>query len=531
MRDPSRETERINRQFKGTNYLIIIGAGGLYHIPPQDPGRRILLIIPDSFIFNAPDCREKREEIAGRKDVLICRADYRDGRPAKDFLEQIDLMLKNSYRPLFHPRLDLFSLPPLERAMEELFNGIRLRIRHSLDEIHSDYLTQKRFGKMWFLNMLRNTAFYSMRELNETSHRNSTGLATPLDKLRTMVAGKQVAVLGAGPGLDHFLDRVNLAQQRQGKEPPTVVIAVDSALPPLIARGVVPDAVVSTDPQYFSLLHHIPGQEGILLCDPGVHPAILRLYTGSFSFISTAHPMVHSGLFSDISILPLPFHFTQVGGSAGAAALAMGASRIRFYGLDFRYPGGAAYARGSYQHIWTGQHANRLNPVEDHFFQLVSGNGENVFQREESGHAYSSPRFEAYRREFEQGMNIQGTLQRSAKSYTLNPFPSASQSVTTHSGTSDSVTSHSTTTYSKKYQSGASFRDYASALNQITEEDCRRFLNGQYSEGDAGRLQHIFIPVLPLMYHMLGNNEKIDSHSVFRVIQFATRRISHIMML
>ncbi|AHC15008.1 hypothetical protein L21SP2_1623 [Salinispira pacifica] len=545
MRDPLREAERVSRQYKECNYLIIIGGAGLHHIPPPSPQRLILLIIPDSAIYLDDKARPMREEILQRRDVLICAAENREDPPGEGFFHQMDLLLKNSYRPLFHPRLDVYGHPPVERLLPDLFGAIRERIQESLDQLHSDYFTQKRFGKMWFLNMLRNSSYNAAEVQRTLEKEQDSNHELSLEKLRTRVAGRSVTVLGAGPGLDDYLDQHESGEviqesgpassrqsvspsagsppipnesgqksgQKSGKERPgtPVVIAADSALPSMIARGLAPDAVVSTDPQFFSLLHHIPGTGGLLLCDPGVHPAILRMYAGRSSFISTAHPLAHSGLFRDAPNLHLPFHFTQVGGSAGAAALAMGAAEVRFYGLDFSYPGGAAYARNSYQHIWAGEHAHRLNPAEHHFYRLVSGDGRNEYRRDHNAGVYLSTRFEGYRREFEQGMSSLGSLRRSGNSYLLKPRPQE----------------HPT----RPAKNTKLFRDYGAALNRLTEKDCAQFMKEQYRVSNNAELRQLYTPLLPLMYHMLGDEDKIDSHSVFRVIQFATRRISHIMML
>jgi hypothetical protein len=177
-------------------------------------------------------------------------------------------------------------------------------------------------------------------------------------------SGFPAVVAGAGPSLDQSVPL--LCRWR----PRILLVAADTALPALAARGLSPDLVVALEAQWANVRDFFPcGGGGIapaaLACDLTSHPAVPRIFAGRTFFFSSRYADL--SVFERLGaagLLPSPFPaLGSVGVAAVRAALHVTSGPVFVTGLDFSVPGLTTHARGTPQHLAMLIGAARLRPV------------------------------------------------------------------------------------------------------------------------------------------------------------------------
>ena len=157
--------------------------------------------------------------------------------------------------------------------------------------------------------------------------------------------GGTVLVAGAGPSL---ADGYPWIRRHRGKKH---LIAVDSALKPLDAAGIIPDAVVAVDARRDMLLKMFTGLEPesfrktALVYFPCVHRDVLELWPGPRLVAYQDHPLYR------LLARKYPRQHLFCSGSvlhpAVDLAVGMGAAEVVLFGADFGYPGRATHVAGT----------------------------------------------------------------------------------------------------------------------------------------------------------------------------------------
>lgn len=158
--------------------------------------------------------------------------------------------------------------------------------------------------------------------------------------------GRTAVVAGAGPTLsDHY------GWLRDSKPGP--LIAVDAAVRPLLAAGIIPDVVVGIDGHadiydlFFRDLDLTLLRRSALVYFPVVQPELLKYWPGQrhaaysdapiYSELAARHPKER--LFSSGSVIH----------PATDLATRLGVERVLFAGADFSFPGGQSHVAGCSQ--------------------------------------------------------------------------------------------------------------------------------------------------------------------------------------
>lgn len=167
--------------------------------------------------------------------------------------------------------------------------------------------------------------------------------------------GKPALVVAAGPSLDRNLPNIVALRNR------VLVIAVDTALRPLLAAGVQPDFVVAVDPSEANACHLTdlsPCPETYFVAEGSIDPEALRPFEGRTFFFRVAghHPWPW------LRGLGLERQPLRAWGSVLTTAfdlgLQMGCGPIVFAGADLAYTDGRPYARGTtYEDSWRREQA------------------------------------------------------------------------------------------------------------------------------------------------------------------------------
>ncbi|MDX9703219.1 MAG: DUF115 domain-containing protein [Candidatus Auribacterota bacterium] len=221
----------------------------------------------------------------------------------------------------------------------------------------------KQAGMMFETTLIQNrTAGLFRKHYVSNFEKNiDTVLSYPgISDVKDFFTGCPAILIGAGPSLDDSIPLLRKYSER------AILMAVDSAFPILMRRGVRPDFVVSVDPQPVTL-KHFEGCEraGVpLIVTPVSCSQVLEIYKGPFlifmqknhSFTSVMEPYLGSKGFS------------YAGGSVSCIAFDIlsqwGCSPVIFVGMDYAYPSGKAYSSLSFESLQLFAQTNRFFTAE-----------------------------------------------------------------------------------------------------------------------------------------------------------------------
>jgi hypothetical protein len=343
--DPVREGERIAAANNTSGYLVVFGLGAAYHIYPLLKNKSI------SFILII-------EKDASAVKALFTCFDYRSlfiSPNVNLFVDESPETIKNfilsSYYPAISGNLQSIHLRPRFDIDKDYFMSVLSAIEHCIGELSDDYTVQAHFGKKWFLNTVANLP------AAETS-------ATVLRPV------KKAVVIGAGPSLEIQIDKI-----AELKRTGSCLIATDTSLPGLLSLGLKPDIVISIDCQHITYHHFLAGypREIPLVLDLASPRGITRL-TDKLVFFTSGHPF---SLYVNSHWRQFPLIDISGGNVSHAAvslALTLGAKQIFLAGIDFSYPDGKSYARGTYLYTYFQQFSSLLSPLESQFFTFLLRN-------------------------------------------------------------------------------------------------------------------------------------------------------------
>jgi SAM-dependent methyltransferase len=184
------------------------------------------------------------------------------------------------------------------------------------------------------------------------SLRNLPAIAAEGDvaALKGAFTGVPAIVVGAGPSLDKNLAMLKATDGR------ALVIAVDTALRPLLAAGVRPHVVVAVDPSELNArhLHDLPDMRGVwFVAEGSLDPSVLPPFAGqTFTYHVSQHEpwpwlaglgLTRGALRAWGSVLTTAFDL----------ACETGCNPIVFAGSDLAYTRGLQYCRNTtYEPLW-----------------------------------------------------------------------------------------------------------------------------------------------------------------------------------
>ncbi len=233
----------------------------------------------------------------------------------------------------------------------DYYDEVEARIRDLIVWGKKNFEAGARYRRQYQRNIIRNLRFFLLHP--------------GLDHLR---GEGTVAVVAPGPSLERAFA---VLREVKGKVP---IVAVDTALKPLLMRGIRPDLVVSIDPTELNYIHF----EGLspsetediaLVIDPQVFFRIPASWAGEVFSPPLADSKIHQ-LFSDIVGKRV---FIEKGMSVSHSAFyfakALGAEEIVFLGLDLSFKKDATHVSGS---------ANFSSDISNRRLLTVPGRGGDV---------------------------------------------------------------------------------------------------------------------------------------------------------
>lgn len=342
--DPEREAERLAGAYPGGGFIVFLGLGAGYGIRPflDRPTTGGVLVVEYSLgILRA---------ILEQFDLAPLLSDRRVRLLVDPDEPTLERAIFEAYIPILNGDLAAVPLRSRVDADPARFSEAVEAVRRVISRVSDDYSVQAFFGRRWFSNTIRN--LYAAEKT-----------------VRPLTPVREAIVTAAGPSLDE--QAPDLEKARAGK----YLIATDTSLGALLARRIIPDAVVSIDCQhisYYHFLNPVPGEVPLVL-DLASPPSVARR-ARRVHFFSSGHPFCR---FVSAHFRPFPSLDTSGGNVTHAAvslADALGARRIFLYGADFSYPAGASYARGTYIHRYFQIRSGRMSPQEGLFASFLYRN-------------------------------------------------------------------------------------------------------------------------------------------------------------
>jgi len=369
--DPIKEGLRYYQNSNANGYVIFLGLGAAYHILPflkQSDISEILIIDKDISIFKTILSNiDLSQFILNRRVKFLIDSDS----------ETVKKYLLANYLPAVSGNLHILNLRSRFDQEKEYFLNIRLGIKDLLNQLSEDFSVQSHFGKRWFINTLANMK----------TAQNVKNVLPPI---------KRALITGAGPSLESQLPL--LKKYRSD----SFLIATDTSLTFLLKNDVTPDLVISIDCQHITYHHFLSGYpKDIPLVLDLASPSWLTRLSNNIVFFTSGHP------FSQLvnhKWRSFPFIDTS-GGNVSHAAISLadklGAKEILLFGVDFSYPKGKSYARGTYLYPYFISKSNRFNTAENSFVSFIFFNKHTLSNKKEYGISYTTTPMISYKKRLE----------------------------------------------------------------------------------------------------------------------------------
>lgn len=349
--DPRKEAERYRQSVSGAGCIVFLGLGAGYQILPflREPHIFQLVVVDKEIGIS----RSIMEHIDMRAVLMDSRVKILlDPAPS-----EIKSALLGGYLPLLAGNLATVSLQARVAGEKPYFQSVAETVQEAIDQVADDYTVQSRFGKKWFVNSLAN-------------------LPKAARTTQTLRPERKIMITGAGPSLEDHVERI---RSLRGE---TFLIASDTSLPTLLAHGIKPDLVISIDCQQVSYHHFLGGYpRDVPMVLDLASPPVLTSLTDRLVFFSSGHPLSQY-VNSHWRRFPL---IDTSGGNVSHAALSLaallGAEDILLFGIDFSYPEGKSYARGTYIYRYFRAREQRFTPLETQNFSFLLSNRSMLKQR------------------------------------------------------------------------------------------------------------------------------------------------------
>ncbi len=350
--DPVKEGLRYLDAARGAGYLVFLGLGAGYHIEPflksGDVANILVIEKGMGMVRSVLEEIDMRALLMDPRVKILIDADFAD----------IKRTILSDYRPALAGNLKTIDLKARVAVEQSYFEGVVDALRSVINRVADDYTVQSQFGKKWFVNTLANLS----------KAENSSQTLRPV---------RRILITGAGPSLERQIDK--LVQMKTDG----FLVASDTSLPFLLAHEIMPDLVVSIDCQQVSYHHFLSGYPAhVPLMLDLASPHVLTSFTDKLIFFSSGHPFSQY-LTSHWRRLPV---IDTSGGNVSHAALSLAGllrpDEIYLFGVDFSFPEGKSYARGTYIYPLFRSQEQRTLPLETSFFSFLRRNERMIRDRQ-----------------------------------------------------------------------------------------------------------------------------------------------------
>lgn len=325
--DPVASAEALVERCGPVPLLVVIGFGFGYLLDALErrgSQTKVLAVEPVPAIARAMlSRRDVREWISGGRLALLV------GPAFPDATEAWRLFGRDVTTP------PVLVTPLVEQAFPSATAEARAVVARIVAGVKANAAARRKFAGRYLLNTLQNLP--SIAGEGDASTFINLFPQTP------------AIIVAAGPSLDATLPGIRAIQDR------AIIIAVDTAVRPLLAAGIQPHVAVSVDPSDINAQHltGLPSSAMALIAEGSLDPGVLPQFSGrAFVFrVSDHHPwpwlrslgLERGGLQAWGSVLTTAFDF----------AIKAGCNPLVFAGADLAYTRGLQYCRNTaYEPHW-----------------------------------------------------------------------------------------------------------------------------------------------------------------------------------
>lgn len=216
------------------------------------------------------------------------------------------------------------------------YQSLQTELRNQLNSYWKNRITMIELGNRWISNILHNM--------------NTIDKALPFPK-----TDKPLIICGAGASLSTNFNEIKTHRDSY------FILAVDTAVPALRESGILPDAIVNLDGQFYNSLDFYHCNENVIrLCDMTAYPSTLRKGSCSLFLSKFCESDFLKTLEKTLGVYSIPA-MGSVGVSAFELSCMITKGPIILCGLDFAYIPGASHVKGSIFHQHYLYKHNRLS--------------------------------------------------------------------------------------------------------------------------------------------------------------------------
>ncbi|MCX8028400.1 MAG: DUF115 domain-containing protein [Brevinematales bacterium] len=319
---PLGEAEKVSKSINIKNDLILLtGIGNpylAYEISKNNPDKTVIVIEPLREIYETVLSNPYFKRLLSNSNIKIELVETTE--KLKSLLSDIryfDYYINPQYK-------SLFEIHMFEKIINETIHNL---------EINRNTLI--RFGRLWLKNFI-------------LSFENSVK-AKPVKLLFGTFNEFDVVVVGAGPSLDENKDILKNLYRN------SIIISVDTSFSYLISMGIIPDIVVSVDPQMRNVIYNLikKNYTNTLFVVDTLYPPII------YKFIPYNNIFMFNSPLKVWTLLKDNFNLDKgdilVGGSVICSSIdlanKLGAKNIILIGGDFCFPNLRIYSKGNYYEL------------------------------------------------------------------------------------------------------------------------------------------------------------------------------------
>lgn len=362
---PRAEAEKIIQKIDfEADHIIVLGLGLGYHIEQillkKKAKARVLIVEPNAEIARCSLEAIDWQTLLERDDtVLFLGTNQNDlANCVEDFFNLI----------LFEKHA-VFELISEVRLLKPLFDIASSTIDNEIRTLLYDFKTRLAERSMVARNILKNIpAILKTR---------------PIKFLNNRFADRPGFIVSAGPSLDKNILYLKKVRNRG------IVIAVDTALKPLLKRNIHPHFTVTVDPSYYNYLHIMGTEDSIrnyLIAETGIANRVYKDFQKKIFTVSLGKPLFKMientiGQVGELtawgSVISLAVHI----------AVYLGLNPIVFLGQDFAYSNLRNHCRGtSWEDRWL-ENTMELDQLQRLELKSIGG----IKQTEKTTDIYGNP--------------------------------------------------------------------------------------------------------------------------------------------
>lgn len=349
--DPRKEAAQLIEpvDFERNACVIVLGFGLGYHVEEvvREIGEKGFSLVyePDIAVLRAVFERRDLRQLFTSQRMILCD-DTIDRSTLTRYFDGFNAVIAQGTQLVTHP--------PTRAMHAEAFAEFSRLVTDTLAYCRTTLATTLVNASRTVGNLLGNLPFYAAGE--------------SINDLRNAAKGATAVCVSAGPSLARNID---LLRERRWRDN-VVVIAAQTALRPLLDRGVEPDFVTALDYSAVSrrFYENLPPLPNVtLIAEPKAHPVILDSFPGPVRVTQCdindivlgklVRPM--AGLPAGGTVAHLSFYVAQF----------LGCDPIVLIGQDLGFSDGLYYVPGTAVHeVWDCE-LNRFNTIEMMEWQRV----------------------------------------------------------------------------------------------------------------------------------------------------------------